>query len=117
MTAAIHIDPVKLAALWTAGKSVSAIAEVWGVSTGMIYSRAKDMGLPTRRGPQPVDVAGAKMRKCLSGHSTKCPPTFWSRGPGNRICPDCAKWTSGAYTVMDGNSDSGRRVGAAGGVG
>lgn len=57
--------------------------------------------MPYIESHRPISTGREAMRPCLGvlADGKYCGRMFWSRGPGNRICPTCAKGTSGVSKI------------------
>ncbi|MCW3782610.1 GcrA family cell cycle regulator [Defluviimonas salinarum] len=99
-------DIQTLIRLWGEGRSNLEIARELGRQENAVAIKASRLHLPPKAtaaqkfAPANAKNAKAKLRPCLT-----CSKTFFSEGPGNRICEPCkstSAWSGSDYVVQYG---------------
>lgn len=103
-----HADVQLLIRLWREGNTNAEIAKTLGRQENAVAIKASRLRLPPKAvAGQKLDPKNAKNGKALLRPCLCCQRTFFSEGPGHRICDGCkstSAWSSGDYAVSFGGN-------------
>ncbi|MBW3243569.1 hypothetical protein KUV57_12925 [Epibacterium sp. DP7N7-1] len=102
------VDVQILIRLWKDGHSNAEIATTLGRQENAVAIKASRLRLPPKAvasqklNPENAKNSKARLRPCLC-----CQKTFFSEGPGHRVCDGCkstSAWSSGDYAISFGGN-------------